>query len=148
MDAKTKMGDAELGEMKVSNTVIREIIGAKLSIQDLKAEFDNGTLTLRGWAADLSAREKALAIASRTAGVRRVEDKLEVAAAGGAAGAAKGGAPGGRSYTVKKGDTLSQIAQRELGAASRWKEIFEANRGTISDADKIFPGQVLTLPTT
>lgn len=58
-----------------------------------------------------------------------------------------GGAGGGaQSYTVQKGDTLSHIAQKHYGKASRWHAIFEANRDQIDDPDKIFPGQVLKLP--
>jgi nucleoid-associated protein YgaU len=50
------------------------------------------------------------------------------------------------SYTVQKGDTLSAIAQQHYGKASRWHEIFEANRDQIEDPDMIRPGQVLKLP--
>jgi nucleoid-associated protein YgaU len=48
-------------------------------------------------------------------------------------------------YVVQSGDTLSEIAQEQLGDASRWREIFELNRALVSDPDKIFPGQVLVL---
>ncbi len=51
-----------------------------------------------------------------------------------------------RTYTVQPGDSLSKIAQREYGDAAQWKQIFEANRATISNPDLIHPGQVLTLP--
>jgi nucleoid-associated protein YgaU len=51
-----------------------------------------------------------------------------------------------RNYTVVAGDSLSKIAQREYGDASKWRAIFEANRDKIKDADRIYPGQVLTLP--
>jgi nucleoid-associated protein YgaU len=53
---------------------------------------------------------------------------------------------GGDSYTVQSGDTLSAIAQRHYGKASRWREIFDANRDQIEDPDLIRPGQVLRLP--
>ena len=56
------------------------------------------------------------------------------------------GASAGQSYTVKCGDTLSKIAQAHYGDASQWRKIFEANRGTISDPDKIQVGQQLTIP--
>jgi nucleoid-associated protein YgaU len=55
--------------------------------------------------------------------------------------------PPPRIYVVRRGDTLSGIAKRELGDASRWPEIFERNRDVISDPDRIFPDQVLILPT-
>jgi len=52
-----------------------------------------------------------------------------------------------RSYTVEKGDSLSKIAKEQLGSANAWKQIFEANRDVLDDPDRIFPGQVLKLPT-
>ncbi|MGJ4730889.1 LysM peptidoglycan-binding domain-containing protein [Luteimonas sp. SDU101] len=56
------------------------------------------------------------------------------------------GSIGARSYTIEKGDTLSAIAQRVYGKASHWQRIFEANRDTLDNPDRIFPGQVITLP--
>lgn len=54
---------------------------------------------------------------------------------------------GGRSYTVQSGDTLSSIAAREMGAASRWRELFEANeRALQGDPNHVRPGTVLTIP--
>ena len=55
-------------------------------------------------------------------------------------------APAARTYTVVAGDSLSKIAQRELGDASRWRAIYDANRDTIKDPDLIHPGQVLKMP--
>jgi nucleoid-associated protein YgaU len=52
----------------------------------------------------------------------------------------------GRTYVVVKGDTLSQIAEREYGDASRWREIYQANRATIKNPNLIYPGQKLRLP--
>jgi nucleoid-associated protein YgaU len=50
------------------------------------------------------------------------------------------------SYEVKAGDSLSKIAKNVYGKASEWKRIFEANRDTIKDPDKIYPGQKLKIP--
>ena len=49
-----------------------------------------------------------------------------------------------RTYTVNAGDTLSAIAARELGAASRWHEIADLNG--IRDPRTLQIGQVLRLP--
>jgi nucleoid-associated protein YgaU len=49
-------------------------------------------------------------------------------------------------YTVVGGDSLSSIAQRYYGDASKWQAIYEANRYQIQDPDKIAPGQVLRIP--
>ena len=51
-----------------------------------------------------------------------------------------------KTYTVKSGDTLSEIAKRELGSANKYMEIFNANRDQLTDPDKIKPGQVLKIP--
>ena len=55
-------------------------------------------------------------------------------------------APATRTYTVKAGDSLSKIAEREYGDASQWKKIHEANKDTIKNPDLIHPGQTLRLP--
>jgi nucleoid-associated protein YgaU len=51
-----------------------------------------------------------------------------------------------KTYTVKSGDTLSEIAQRELGSSSKYMDIYNANRDQLNDPDKIKPGQVLKIP--
>ena len=45
--------------------------------------------------------------------------------------------------TVRRGDTLSAIAERELGAASRWTEIFHANSAQLGDPDELAVGMRL-----
>lgn len=59
------------------------------------------------------------------------------------------GASGGaskRTYTVKSGDTLSKIAKEFYGDANAYHRIFDANRDTLSDPNKINVGQTLTIP--
>ena len=63
-----------------------------------------------------------------------------------AAAATASGGTQARSYTVKAGDTLSKIAKAQYGDATQYPKIFEANRDTLKDPDKIFPGQVLIIP--
>jgi murein DD-endopeptidase MepM/ murein hydrolase activator NlpD len=53
---------------------------------------------------------------------------------------------GAGTVTVQRGDSLSKIAQRALGDGNRWREIYDANRDTISNPNIIHPGQVLRLP--
>lgn len=61
-----------------------------------------------------------------------------------ATGAAAVATPSVRTYTVKSGDTLSAIAARELGKASRWTEIATLNG--IRDPRRLSVGQELRLP--
>lgn len=49
-------------------------------------------------------------------------------------------------YTVKKGDTLGKIAKEFYGNAKLYKQIFEANRHILKNADLIEIGQELTIP--
>lgn len=51
-----------------------------------------------------------------------------------------------RSYVVKKGDTLSEIAMRELGTVRRADEIRRLNPGRIGDKGEVFLGTTLKLP--
>ena len=48
-------------------------------------------------------------------------------------------------YIVQPGDSLSQIATRELGNADAWREVCELNN--LADCDRISTGQVLQLST-
>jgi nucleoid-associated protein YgaU len=57
-----------------------------------------------------------------------------------------GGGPPPRTYTVRRGDSLSGIAKAKLGNANRWPDIFVLNRAKIRHRDHITPGQVFTLP--
>ena len=65
-----------------------------------------------------------------------------------ASAAASAGAAAGqpRRYTVQPGASLSKIAKEFYGNANEYQKIFEANRGTLQDPDKIKPGQELVIP--
>lgn len=52
----------------------------------------------------------------------------------------------GGTYTVKKGDCLSKIAQQFYGNGSLYTKIYEANKDKISNPNLIYPNQVLTIP--
>ena len=53
---------------------------------------------------------------------------------------------GRKTYTVKAGDTLSKIAQTELGDLNRWREIWDLNRERVANANLIYPRLVLIMP--
>lgn len=104
---------------------------------DVKVEVNGDTVKIDGAVPSQEVREKIIIAAGNTLGTAKVEENLKVAAGG-------GGEP--KFYTVKKGDTLSEIAQSQLGKASRYNEIFEANKPMLKHPDKIYPGQVLRIP--
>ncbi|MDD5347735.1 MAG: OmpA family protein [Candidatus Omnitrophica bacterium] len=51
-----------------------------------------------------------------------------------------------REYTVRKGDTLSGIAQREMGGAHRWKYLYELNKDRIKNPNRLRVGQTIIIP--
>ena len=59
-----------------------------------------------------------------------------------------------KSHTVARGDSLSAIAKKYYGNASRYPDIYEANKQTIDDRNKgtgnskhtIYPDQVVVIP--
>lgn len=52
-----------------------------------------------------------------------------------------------KTYTVKSGDSLWNIAKKTLGNGSRWKEIYNLNSKVIGEnPNLIYPGQVYVLP--
>ncbi|MEM7229456.1 MAG: LysM peptidoglycan-binding domain-containing protein [Planctomycetota bacterium] len=55
-------------------------------------------------------------------------------------------APKTRTYVVQSNDTLSEIAQRELGSAKRWRELYDANKSVIKNPDRLIVGATLKLP--
>ncbi len=71
----------------------------------------------------------------------------DIRVTGGPSAAAGTPAPAAaKTYTVKAGDTLSQIAKEHLGNAGAYMKIFELNKDQLTDPNKIKPGQVLHLP--
>lgn len=52
-----------------------------------------------------------------------------------------------RAYTVQPGDTLSDIAERELGDRGAWRRLYEHNRSVIgSSPERLRDGMVLRIP--
>lgn len=49
-------------------------------------------------------------------------------------------------YRIGSDDTLSSIAQRHLGRASRWLEVYELNRNVVKSPEALTIGTVIRLP--
>jgi LysM repeat protein len=50
-----------------------------------------------------------------------------------------------QTHTVRKGDTLWDLAQTYLGDPFRWPEIYRRNTATVQDPNLIYPDQVLII---
>jgi len=51
-----------------------------------------------------------------------------------------------RFHTVTKNDTLYGIARRYYNDEKRWRDVWDANRSTLTDPNKIYVGQRLAVP--
>ncbi|MGQ0849527.1 MAG: peptidoglycan-binding protein LysM [Actinomycetota bacterium] len=109
-----------------------------LQVEGLRVSVSGHTATVHGKVDSQAEREKVILAVGNVAGIAVVEDKLESVHDGATA----------QMYTVIKGDTLSEIAQRFYGDPMKYPTIFEANRPQLEDPDKIYPGQVLRIPHT
>jgi len=51
-----------------------------------------------------------------------------------------------KEYTIQKGDTLWDIAEREYGGGHRWKHLYEFNKDRIKNPNKLRAGQKILIP--
>lgn len=49
-------------------------------------------------------------------------------------------------YTVAKNDTLQKISKKFYGTTKRWMKIYTANKDVLRGPDKLYPGQILNIP--
>lgn len=128
--------DEQFNELRKGNVLTQSVRGLGLEAEDLRVTFDDGTATVTGSVADQATKEKIVLVIGNSQGVARVDDRLDVERPESEA----------TLYTVESGDTLSAIAKRHYGDASKYPKIFEANRPMLENPDRIYPGQVLRIP--
>lgn len=49
-------------------------------------------------------------------------------------------------YTVAKNDTLQKISNKFYGTTKKWVKIYNANKNVLRGPNKLYPGQVLNIP--
>ena len=108
-----------------------------LGIENLGIAVDGDLVEVSGTAPSQETKEKAVLVLGNTAGTARVDDRIQVETP----------EPAAEFYTVVSGDSLSKIAKQYYGNAMKYPVIFEANKPMLSHPDKIYPGQVLRIPT-
>jgi nucleoid-associated protein YgaU len=105
------------------------------------AEERDGKLYFKGTVAT-EAQKNEIWTAIKTIPTWQKDIVADIQVTGGPAPAA----PASKTYTVKAGDTLGNIAKEHLGNAGAYMKIFELNTDQLTDPNKIKPGQVLRLP--
>lgn len=126
-------------EAELQKAILEYIAAQQIPTQDLTVTYDsaNATVTVSGRVADQQTREKILLCCGNVQGVAHVNDQLQVSQPTESAS---------QWYTVQSGDTLSKIARQYYGDPNKYMLIFESNRPMLSDPDKIYPGQMLRIP--
>lgn len=137
-------GNEEKENAAKAAALVRFVNKMGLAVQNLKIEVAEDVATVSGTAPDQHTREKAILAVGNTNGIVRVDDRMTVTPP--KATPAEPPKPPAIYYTVVSGDTLSGIAKKHYGAASKYPVIFEANKPMLSDPNKIYPGQVLRIP--
>jgi nucleoid-associated protein YgaU len=81
---------------------------------------------------------------TRSLATMRPFEAVEAATAPSSLSSVPANAP--RRHTVRDGDTLGDLAERYYGDARRYREIFDANRATLSNPEMLPIGATLTIP--
>lgn len=124
-------------EAEASGKITEHVEGDNPGVEDIKADYHDGVVTLTGNSDDPAAVEKAVLMVGNIEGVHKVvnstnqpleeTEKTEY-------------------YEIQSGDTLSKLAKQFYGDASAYNRIFEANREVIKDPNLIFVGQKIRIP--
>lgn len=146
MSARASNAEAQVGKLQddlaTANGRAAQALSGSMGNEDraASAEASNSTLNglledMKAQVADMQQRNTLLQNISDTKSeqITFLQGELETAKV--------------KEYTVVAGDSLSAIAQKVLGDARRWNDIFNANKEKISDPNMIHPGMVIKVPT-
>ncbi len=153
-------------EDKVQSAV--ETVRGQFPNAQINVRVDNETVTLTGHAPDIDTKGRIMAAFNAAVETKNTINQIAVNQPAGQAAAAPAPQPHAaaapqqhatatgvlgtttasepRTHTVTLGETLSAIAKHYYGDASKYHQIFEANRDQLKDPDKIQVGQKLKIP--
>jgi nucleoid-associated protein YgaU len=133
--------EAAAKELKLEEAAARKleetITDLQLQVEGLNIFIDDDAATVSGMAYNQATREKVILVIGNSNGIATVDDQMTV----------EHEEPVAQFHTVISGDTLGKIAKTYYGNAMKYPVIFEANKPMLTDPDKIYPGQVLRIPT-
>ncbi|WP_435136218.1 peptidoglycan-binding protein LysM [Formosa sp. A9] len=140
-EAAEKAADAAAAKLAAENAAAAKlketVTDLSLQVSNLNIVVKDDLATVTGAAYDQATKEKVVLVVGNSAGIATVDDQMTV----------ENPEPEAQFHTVVSGDTLGKIAKKFYGNAMKYPEIFEANKPMLKDPDKIYPGQVLRIPT-
>lgn len=119
-------------DAKNEDALKKEVADLGVDTSDLEIKVDGDKVSVSGGSMTTEEKEKVILAVGNVDGIAAVEADIETETL---------------FHTVEKGDTLWAVSEKTLGDGSRYNEIFEANKPMLSHPDKIYPGQVLRIPT-
>ena len=124
-------------EAEASDKITEHVESDNPGVDNIKADYHDGVVTLSGNSDDPAAVEKAILMVGNIEGVQKVVNNTNQPLED----------PGKTEYyEIQSGDTLSKLAKEFYGDASVYNRIFEANREVIKDPNLIFVGQKIRIP--
>jgi nucleoid-associated protein YgaU len=135
--ANAKTATENLQSEKTAAKKLEETVrDLKLVVENLKVEIEDDMATVTGKAQDQATKEKVVLVIGNTHGIASVDDQMTVDHV----------EPESQYHTVIKGETLGHIAKKHYGNTMKYPLIFDANKPMLTNPDKIYPGQVLRIP--
>ncbi|SHI74186.1 peptidoglycan-binding protein LysM [Algibacter luteus] len=135
------VAEAAAKELKLEEAAARKleetITDLQLKVENLHIFIDDDAAKIAGIAYDQATREKVVLVVGNSNGISTVDDQMTV----------EHEEPAAQFHTVVRGDTLGKIAKKYYGNAMKYPVIFDANKPMLTHPDKIYPGQVLRIPT-
>lgn len=134
--AKLFVGSAKAA---TSQDIVKQVEGHGFDPGKLSIDMQGDKVKVSGQAMSQEEAEKIILSIGNTIGVAEVDTSgLQIQAA----------APQSTLYTVQKGDTLWEIAEKHYGKGkgAKYPEIVKANSPPVKDPDMIQPGWVLRIP--
>ena len=133
---KTSAEEAEEAAKTAATKIEETIKNLGLDVENLNISITGDVATVTGKTHNTSTKEKVVLVVGNSAGIATVDERMEVELKEAEA----------TFHTVVRGDTLSRIAKTVYGDAMKYPVIFEANKPMLKHPDKIYPGQVLRIP--
>jgi nucleoid-associated protein YgaU len=136
--AGEKLFGASEAKAATVDTLQKELEKHGLDASGVKIAVDGDKVHVSGTAANTEQAEKIAIALGNTVGVETVQNDIKPATP----------APESKFYTVRSGDTLWAISEKEYGKGhgAKYDVIFQANGPMLTHPDKIYPGQVLRIP--